>query len=139
MKNKGFVALIVALIIVAGALVGLMILVPPPPPAEEKVPLRLGLTANPTTVGPGGMVNITFNLLDENGNLVNSSTATATPVSLELRFEEGGSLIISEAIPPGGERTVKCSFNWPFGTIVGVKVSSGGLISNTTAIAVVES
>lgn len=124
-----------ALIIVASLLVCYMILVPPTPPVEEKVPLRLELTVNPTTVGPGKMVDITVRLLDSDGNFTKAESAI--PVALEFRFEGGGSVTEYFVIPAGSDRkTVSCGFDWPNGLII-VEARSRGLIHDTTSITVV--
>jgi PGF-CTERM protein len=98
---------------------------------SSSIPIKLELTAEPSTVEVGETAIITVSLLDEND--VPVETEVDIPVSISTNL---GSVPSSLAIPAGADSS-KTKFTSKFAGIAVISAKSKGLISDTTSIAVI--
>jgi PGF-CTERM protein len=95
------------------------------------IPVKLGVTADPSTIEVGENTIITIRLLDENDNPVNTEVDVPVDISTDLGYVPP-SLVI-----PAGKNSLSTTFTSLDSGIAVISVKSEGFIGGTTAILVV--
>ena len=94
------------------------------------IPIKLGLTAEPSTIAVGDTSSITIRLLDENDKPV----VTEVDVPIELSTDIG--YVPPSIVIPAGENLLLIEFTSKDPGIAVISAKSKGLISDTTSIVV---
>ena len=99
---------------------------------SSSIPIKLELTAEPSTIEVGGKAIITVRLLDGNDGPVETEVDITVSISTDF-----GSVPSSSIVIPAGAEISKTKFTSKFAGMAVISAKSKGLISDTTSIAVI--
>lgn len=99
---------------------------------SSSIPIKLELTAEPSTIEVGETAIITVRLLDEHDGPVETEVDITVSISTDF-----GSVPSSSIVIPAGAEIAKTKFTSKFAGIAVISAKSKGLISDTTSIAVI--